>query len=87
MGEVKRRKPWEEVPKEESGNVGTVFLNQLLICGIIGIGALFVFNTNDSAKWKGIFQQEISKNLKLEDFKQLVDKSNQLIRDYTLKEN
>ncbi|PHV71490.1 hypothetical protein CS063_05430 [Sporanaerobium hydrogeniformans] len=85
MGEVKRKRPWEDKPKEEPTTFANDLLNQILICTVIGIGAFLVLNTKESTKWKDTFQQEISKNIEIEDLQKWVKKGREVIRDYTLK--
>ena len=81
MGQVRRKRPWEE-NIEDDKNFLAEFIGQMIICTFLCIGVLIMLNTNESAKWQKLIKQEVTKEINTEDVYAFIAQAKETLDHY-----
>ncbi|MDF2877173.1 MAG: hypothetical protein K0S30_269 [Clostridia bacterium] len=82
MGEVRRKRPWEEKQSEPENNVFEKFLQQLILCTVILIGILIALHRNNNSELKQLISVQLSKSIQLQEIYSLVDEVKDKVSHY-----
>lgn len=65
MGEVKRKRPWEQEQMDAENNMLETFFRQLILSTCIILGVLIVLSTKHQEAFKQIVHSELTKTIDL----------------------
>ncbi|MDF2593855.1 MAG: hypothetical protein K0R69_196 [Clostridia bacterium] len=82
VGEVRRKRPWEEKQNEIENNMFEKFLQQLILCTIILIGILIVLHRNNNSELKQLISGQLNKSIQLQEIYSLVDEVKEKVSHY-----
>jgi len=82
MGEVKRKRPWEQEANEIENSTFETFLRQLVLCTFILIGLFIVLNAKGNPNLRQRIQIELTKNIQLQDAESIINYVKSTVNDY-----
>jgi hypothetical protein len=82
MGEVRRKRPWEEEQEQVDGSVLETFLQQIVLCAFILIGLFIILNAQNSTNLRKVINTELTKNIELNDADVLIDYVKSSVNEY-----
>lgn len=82
MGEVKRKRPWEQEQNEIENSTFETFLRQLVLCTFILMGLLIVLNSKSNINLRERITIELTKNIQFKDAESLIDYVKSTVDDY-----
>lgn len=82
VGEVRRKRPWEEKQNEIENNMFEKFFQQLILCTMILIGILIVLHRNNNSELKQLISGQLNKSIQLQEIYSLVDDVKEKVSHY-----
>ena len=82
MGEVKRKRPWENEEIQEDNDALRRFLHQIILCTLISIGILIAIQINPNNYWKQWMSRELTKDIQVQQVYSFVDHMKKTIAYY-----